>query len=244
MRLLERASLVEGELGKLVADARGSISTLAESVRDGADKLRTELDIPREERSSGRFARTGQSPGRRAHGEAGRARRPGCRIRGRRADSAGPPEARSRGRPGVSAVGDHGEARGGSGGPESAATPAPAAPDGPAAPAASAPRPPLPPPSRGWAGARLPATPRLRPPRSGASARPWSRPRTAPREPKAESTPWGSAEPHAGRGTAPCGVQHGPRWHATRRGGPHLKEKFGLEDATEILDDVFNRAGS
>ena len=61
MRLLERAGLVEGELGKLVGNARGSIAALAETVRDGAEKLRTELDVPREERSSGRFARPGDS---------------------------------------------------------------------------------------------------------------------------------------------------------------------------------------
>jgi hypothetical protein len=46
-----------------VADASGSISTLAESVRSGADKLRADLDVPREERPSGRFARDVPSGG-------------------------------------------------------------------------------------------------------------------------------------------------------------------------------------
>ena len=50
LRLLERANAVQGDLGKLVADASGSISTLAETVRSGADKLRAELDVPRQER--------------------------------------------------------------------------------------------------------------------------------------------------------------------------------------------------
>ena len=39
LRLLDRANAVEGDLGKLVADASGSISKLAETVRSGADKL-------------------------------------------------------------------------------------------------------------------------------------------------------------------------------------------------------------
>ena len=61
MRLLERAGLVEGELGNLVGNARGSITALAETVRDGGESgCRTELDVPREERSSGRFARARQ----------------------------------------------------------------------------------------------------------------------------------------------------------------------------------------
>ena len=50
LRLLDRANAVEGDLGKLVADASGSISTLAETVRSRADKLRADLDVPREER--------------------------------------------------------------------------------------------------------------------------------------------------------------------------------------------------
>ena len=58
LRLLDRANAVEGDLGKLVADASGSISKLAETVRSGADKLRADLDVPREERSSGRVAGT------------------------------------------------------------------------------------------------------------------------------------------------------------------------------------------
>jgi hypothetical protein len=48
---------VEGELGKLVTDASGSISKLAETLRSGADKLRADLDVPREERASGPLAR-------------------------------------------------------------------------------------------------------------------------------------------------------------------------------------------
>ena len=63
LRLLDRANAVEGDLGKLVADASGSISKLAETVRSGADKLRADLDVPREERSSGRFARDVPSGG-------------------------------------------------------------------------------------------------------------------------------------------------------------------------------------
>jgi len=49
-RLLDRANAVQGDLGKLVADASGSISKLADTVRCGADKLRADLDVPREER--------------------------------------------------------------------------------------------------------------------------------------------------------------------------------------------------
>jgi hypothetical protein len=48
-RLLERANTVEGDLGKLVTDASGSISKLAETLRSGADKLRSDLDVPREQ---------------------------------------------------------------------------------------------------------------------------------------------------------------------------------------------------
>ena len=53
LRLLDRANAVQGDLGKLVADASGSISKLAETVRSGADKLRADLDVPREERPVG-----------------------------------------------------------------------------------------------------------------------------------------------------------------------------------------------
>ena len=49
-RLLERANAAESDLGKLVAGASASISTLAETVRSRADKLRAELDVPRQER--------------------------------------------------------------------------------------------------------------------------------------------------------------------------------------------------
>jgi DivIVA domain-containing protein len=54
MHLLERANAVQGDLGKLVADASGSLSRLAETVRSGADKLRVDLDVPRDERASAR----------------------------------------------------------------------------------------------------------------------------------------------------------------------------------------------
>ena len=48
LRLLDRDNAVQGDLGKLVADASGSISKLAETVRSGTDKLRADLDVPRE----------------------------------------------------------------------------------------------------------------------------------------------------------------------------------------------------
>jgi hypothetical protein len=62
LRLLDRANAVEGDLGKLVADASGSISKLAETVRCGTRKLRADLDVPHEERSSGRTAVTSTNP--------------------------------------------------------------------------------------------------------------------------------------------------------------------------------------
>jgi 2-oxoglutarate dehydrogenase E2 component (dihydrolipoamide succinyltransferase) len=190
LRLLDRANAVEGDLGKLVADARGSISALAETVRAGADKLRADLDVPREER-----------------GEA-------------------QDEAPARPAP-------------------APAKPAPAPASGPAKPAA-------------------PAT--VTPP-----AKPAASPLATPADPvqAAESgMQWGAAQPKpqgeaprqlVGSLTVPAPANGavrspgvGPRLEAfnmAKSGAAreevarHLKEKFGLDDPHEILDDAFLRSG-
>ncbi len=248
LRLLERANLVEGDLGKLVADAKGSIWTLAESVRAGADKLRTELDIPREERASGRFARTG-SPPRRATARRSRTsplprlphpRPPSGLRRPPRSPAPRPPRRQRRRRPWRS--------------PRRLRPPR------------RLPKARHRPPRRPRTVRRLPRRAHRRPPSGGQAAaglghgsgRPSPQtaaqrrfgetlvppPATAaPREPKAESTTVGLS------GVRTPAV--GPRlaaFNMARAGtsrdevATHLKEKFGLDDSTEILDDVFNRA--
>ena len=225
LRLLERSNVVEGDLGKLVADAKGSITALAESVRAGADKLRSDLDIPREERNSGRFVRSEQKPAPAKQADPAPPATPAP------AASERTPSAPVAAGPGRLVSGNDREDPGG------------------AARAVSAEarrrlrQPVLRRASRGLAGARARVRPRLRPVPSGGSARPWSRRPPRQPQPAADSTTVGLS------GVRTPAV--GPRlaaFNMARAGtsreevAVHLKEKFGLEDSKEILDDVFDRA--
>lgn len=245
MRLLERAGLVEGELGKLVGNARGSIAALAETVRDGAEKLRTELDVPREERSSGRFARPGDSgsagapkddapaaddtPARAVAPAAPAATpaKPAAATPSHPAAPAKPPTPPAPAKPAAAAT----------------PTPPPAPPAAPSAPEASTPAPARPSVGDqgrlGWGASPAAGTGSPRPTQKGFLG---NLIRPAP-----------AAAPQAAAADAPGSTGVGPRLEAfnmARSGAPrhevaqHLKEKFGLDDPSEILDDAFSRAGN
>ena len=230
LRLLERSNIVEGDLGKLVADAKGSITALAESVRAGADKLRSDLDIPREERNSGRFVRSEQKPAPASSGPAAKQADPAPPATPAPAAPERTPSAPSQPAPSASSAATIEKT------PE--APPAPSAPSAPAAPGAIAP---AGKPRLGWGtGSSSPS------PQTGAQRRFGETmvppPSTAP-QPAAESTTVGlSGVPTPAVGPRLAAFNMARAGTSREEVAVHLKEKFGLEDSKEILDDVFDRA--
>ena len=232
LRLLDRANAVEGDLGKLVADASGSISKLAETVRSGADKLRADLDVPREERSSGRMAGDVLSGG-----DAGaKEDRPAVASPKPAPAAAKPAEEKPAAPATMSAP---------------ASQPAAAKPAAPAASAVTAPVRPAAP------AASPPATPQQPVPPSPATADPPRMERgAAEAAPQPETQPARSAARRPRQpAAAPAGCNR-PVWIPASRAfnmaksgasrdevARHLKERFGLEDPQEILNDAFLRSG-
>jgi hypothetical protein len=191
--LLDRAGAVQGDLGKLVADASGSLSRLAETLRSGADKLRVDLDVPREERASGRGAAELPSNG----------------------DAAAKEQ-----------------------------QPAPA--DSSSAPTATMPAVAAAPPLAGPVE-RLPSA-TAEPPRAARGAA-----EAAPQaafQPRSFARPTGSAAGARADATQPPGADPGLRAINMAKGGAsrdevarHLRERFGIANPQEIVDDAFRRSG-
>ena len=238
LRLLDRANAVQGDLGKLVADASGSISKLAETVRSGADKLRADLDVPREERSSGRFARDVPSGG----DADAKEDRPAV-VSPKPAPAAAKPAEEKPVAPATMSAPASQPAGAKPAAPAASAFAAPVRPAAPAASPLTTPKEPVPP---------SPAT--ADPPRMERGAA------EAARQPETQRPVFGRpappappAAPAAGSGTS--GVQApgaDPRLEAfnmAKSGASpeevarHLKVKFGLEDPQAIITDAFLRSG-